>query len=125
MGATRERPHITRASLRQRIARLDWPGIERALDERGYATTPRLLSREECDALVHLYGDERRFRTRIDMARYRFGDGEYKYFATPLPPLVVALRDEVYRRLAPVATSPMRPCFSVHICRMRLVSRYG
>ncbi len=37
------------------------------------------------------------------MARFRFGVGEYKYFAAPLPPLVAALRAHLYRRLAPIA----------------------
>ncbi|HJQ82783.1 MAG TPA: 2OG-Fe(II) oxygenase [Candidatus Binatia bacterium] len=37
------------------------------------------------------------------MARYRFGVGEYKYFAAPLPAAVAALRTHVYRRLAPIA----------------------
>jgi hypothetical protein len=37
------------------------------------------------------------------MARYRFGVGEYKYFAEPLPRAVAALRTHVYRRLAPIA----------------------
>ena len=68
----------------------DWrawtgPALEAQLDERGYARTPPLLTQEECGALVELYGDERRFRSRVDMARYRFGVGEYQYFASPLP----------------------------------------
>ena len=37
------------------------------------------------------------------MARFRFGVGEYRYFARPLPPLVAALREHLYRHLAPVA----------------------
>ena len=37
------------------------------------------------------------------MAHYRFGVGEYKYFAAPLPEPVAALRTALYRRLAPVA----------------------
>ncbi len=37
------------------------------------------------------------------MARYRFGVGEYKYFAEPLPPIVRDLRAEAYRCLAPIA----------------------
>src|SRR5881396_2033305 len=72
--------------------------------EYGYAKTPPVLTPDECADLAALYGDEGRFRTRIDMARYRFGVGEYKYFAAPLPPLVVALRLHLYRRLAPVAS---------------------
>ena len=91
------------ASIGNRIARLDWPAIERSLDERGYATTPALLTGEECRRLVALYPDDRRFRTRIDMGRHRFGEGEYKYFAAPLPPLVAALRSQLYPRLVPTA----------------------
>ena len=91
------------ASIPGRIARLDWRAIEAALDEQGYATTAPLLEADECVALGRLFTDERRFRSRIDMARYRFGVGEYKYFAAPLPGPVAALRTELYRRLAPVA----------------------
>jgi hypothetical protein len=99
----REGRPIAHPSIKERIARLDWAAIERGLDERGSATTPALLSREECDELVRLFADDRRFRSRIDMARYRFGLGEYKYFAEPLPRTVAALRAHVYRRLVPVA----------------------
>ena len=91
------------ASIPDRIARLDWRALERGLDERGYATTPTLLTPEECRRLAALYGDERRFRTRVDMLRHRFGEGEYKYFAAPLPPLVAALRTRVYPHLAAIA----------------------
>ena len=37
------------------------------------------------------------------MARYRFGVGEYKYFAAPLPEPVATLREGLYPRLAPIA----------------------
>jgi hypothetical protein len=86
-----------------RLARLDWSAIAQSLDECGYATTPPLLDAGECAELIRLYTDERRFRSRIDMARYRFGVGEYRYFAEPLPRTVAALRTHVYRRLAPIA----------------------
>src|SRR5207244_12815808 len=84
------------------------PAIEAALYEQGYANTPPLLEAEECAALGSLFADERRFRSRIDMARYRFGVGEYKYFAAPLPEPVAALRTALYRRLAPVANRWMQ-----------------
>lgn len=90
-------------SLTARVARLDWASIERSLDERGYATTPPLLAAAECAELVALFAADRRFRSRIDMARHRFGEGEYKYFAEPLPRAVATLRTHVYRRLAPIA----------------------
>jgi hypothetical protein len=37
------------------------------------------------------------------MARYRFGEGEYQYFAEPLPPLVETLRRQLYEPLAVIA----------------------
>jgi hypothetical protein len=37
------------------------------------------------------------------MARFRFGVGEYQYFASPLPAIVQTLREELYARLAPIA----------------------
>ena len=86
-----------------RLERLDWQAIERDLWAFGYAHTPPLLTAHECAALIQLYDDDTRFRTRIDMARYRFGVGEYKYFAAPLPPLVEALRTHAYPPLAAIA----------------------
>lgn len=90
-------------TIKERLARLDWPALEQALWERGYAKTPAILTPSECAALVDMYADDTRFRSRIDMARYRFGVGEYKYFADPLPPLVQALRTHAYPPLAAVA----------------------
>jgi hypothetical protein len=52
-----------------------------------------------------LYDAEHLFRSRIDMKRFRFGEGEYKYFAYPLPPLVHALRESLYPRLAVIANA--------------------
>ncbi len=90
-------------SIAARLARLPWTEIEGELWERGYARTPPLLKPEECRRLVALYAEEARFRSRIEMARHRFGVGEYKYFANPLPPLVRALRTHAYPPLAKVA----------------------
>ncbi len=84
-------------------ARLDWEAIERALDQRGHAVTPPLLAPAECRAVGRMWRDEGRFRSHIDMARHRFGVGEYRYFAEPLPPVVARLRTWAYARLAPTA----------------------
>ncbi|MBI3030472.1 MAG: 2OG-Fe(II) oxygenase [Candidatus Rokubacteria bacterium] len=89
--------------LEERLASLDWKAIEGSLWGHGYAKTPPLLTAGECAELVALYGDEGRFRSRVDMARYRFGLGEYKYFADFLPTVVQALRVHAYPFLAPVA----------------------
>jgi uncharacterized protein len=39
------------------------------------------------------------FRSRIDMARYRFGRGEYQYFKNPLSSVDAQLRETPYRHL--------------------------
>jgi hypothetical protein len=90
-------------TIAERLARLDWPALEAGLWDQGWASAPAVLTREECDGLVRLYADEARFRSRVEMARHRFGEGDYKYFARPLPPLVEQLRVSTYPRLAGVA----------------------
>jgi hypothetical protein len=90
-------------SIRERLEGLDWKGIEAALAEWGYARTDAVLTPAECAGLVALYPDASRFRSRIDMARFRFGVGDYQYFADPLPPLVAALRRHAYPPLAAIA----------------------
>ncbi|MGE5244747.1 MAG: 2OG-Fe(II) oxygenase [Betaproteobacteria bacterium] len=86
-----------------RVSACDWPSIEGSLDAVGFAPLGSILTPADCDALAALYGDDSRFRSRIDMERFRFGVGEYKYFAAPLPPLIELLRRELYARLAPTA----------------------
>lgn len=90
-------------SAAARLARLDWTALEADLGAQGWARTPAVLGARECAALVRLWDEPQRFRARIDMARLRFGVGEYRYFAAPLPPLVAALREAAYARLAPIA----------------------
>jgi hypothetical protein len=87
-----------------RIAAVDWIQIERDLDQLGYALTGRLLSVDECASLVALYDNRECFRNRVDMTRFRYGEGEYKYFAYPLPELVAEMRDALYAKLAPIAS---------------------
>lgn len=85
------------------LAAIDWSAAQRAVDEIGCARLPRVLSPAECAEIAALYDDAARFRKRIEMDRHRFGSGEYKYFSAPLPPLVQALRHEVYPPLAAIA----------------------
>ena len=86
-----------------RLKALDWPGIEQALSEPGYAKIPQILTSDECRGLIRLYSDDTRFRKRIDMARHRLGVGDYKYFAAPLPSVVQELRTAAYPPLAAIA----------------------
>ena len=77
---------------------LDWEAVERLLDADGFTRVPAMLTPDQCVELAALYKDEARFRSRIDMTRFRFGVGEYKYFAPPLPAIVQTLREELYAR---------------------------
>jgi hypothetical protein len=94
-------------TVSERLGAEDWDRVEVALRERPYARLAARLTRAECEALVALYDDDRRFRSRVDMRRHRFGEGDYKYFARPLPPLVEDLRAKSYPPLARVANSWM------------------
>jgi hypothetical protein len=79
---------------------MDW---REELDEHGCALTAPLLTAEQCEEIAGLYDEVRRFRSTIDMARYRFGSGQYRYFDHPLPEVVAKLREEFYPQLLPVA----------------------
>jgi uncharacterized protein len=95
------------ASVTARIRRLAWSEVQSQLMANGFARLGQLLSREQCEALRGLYAESGHFRARIDMTRYRFGRGEYQYFAYPLPSLVVELREALYGQLASPATEWM------------------
>src|SRR5215203_4511243 len=88
-----------------RFARIDWPNVGDELDRRGAAVLERLLTPKECREIAALYVDETRYRSRIVMARHGFGQGEYKYFAYPLPASIEKLRTGLYPRLAPIANA--------------------
>ena len=90
-------------ALADRVRSVDWRAAEASLDAQGFATLPAILGADECAAVADLYQDASRFRSRIDMERFRFGVGEYKYFGSPLPEIVQSLRTELYARLAPTA----------------------
>jgi hypothetical protein len=92
------------ATVADRIDALDWAAVGDELDERGFALTDRILDEAECRDLAGLF-DGDGFRSTVDMARHRFGDGRYRYFDHPLPRPVQAARTGFYARLAPVANA--------------------
>ncbi|MEZ4240449.1 MAG: 2OG-Fe(II) oxygenase [Myxococcota bacterium] len=75
-----------------------------ALDADGFAVLPGLLDPDACRALAARY-DGDGFRSRVVMARHGFGQGEYRYFAYPLPDPVQALRTALWPPLAAVANA--------------------
>lgn len=85
------------------LAQLDWRAVETGLNATGAALIPALLGADECLELRTLYADDGLYRSTVVMARHGFGQGEYRYFAYPLPPLVQALRAALYPPLAEIA----------------------
>jgi uncharacterized protein len=81
----------------------DWDHVRQELDRYGCALTGPLLTPAEAENIKEIYKDDARFRATIDMARHRFGEGEYRYFREPLPEPVAGLRQALYPRLLPVA----------------------
>lgn len=86
-----------------RAAEADWTALAGEMDAYGSALTPPLLTKDECADISALYGEVERFRSTIDMERYRFGAGQYRYFAEPFPELVGELRAALYPHLLPIA----------------------
>jgi uncharacterized protein len=86
-----------------RVDSVDWDGVAAELDEFGGALLPRLITGSEAAAVRDLYDDESHFRATIDMARYRFGAGQYRYFRTPYPEPIRRLKAGLYPRLLPIA----------------------
>ncbi|MGD3110759.1 2OG-Fe(II) oxygenase [Streptomyces sp. YGL11-2] len=99
MPATTTRPAV----LADRVAAADWTALAGELDSLGCALTPQLLTPADFRGLSGLYDEPGRFRSTVDMARHRFGAGQYRYFADPLPEPVQALREAFYPYLLRIA----------------------
>ncbi|CAM4460890.1 2OG-Fe(II) oxygenase [Paenibacillus tarimensis] len=89
--------------LNGHIPAIDWTSVGAMINEQGFALLPGLLDEDQCQQLINTYDDESLFRKTIQMARYRFGEGEYKYYQAPLPPLIEQLRNGIYPELAKLA----------------------
>lgn len=80
-----------------------WSTLSDEVTESGVAVLPGLLDQEACARIAALYDEPQHFRSHVRMARYGFGQGEYRYFAYPLAPWLTELRAGLYSRLAPIA----------------------
>ena len=89
--------------IADRVDGVPWTDIGAALDDVGVAPTGSLLTVGECRGLIDIYGDDARFRSTIDMAQHRFGEGQYRYFDHPLPEVVSELRAAIWPHLLPIA----------------------
>src|SRR6186713_2323627 len=89
------------------LEHMDWTPIYESLNKKGFGIIPGVLSPEECKHLSGLYDDDYLYRSTINMQRYRFGKGEYKYFNYPLPPTIQTLREIIYSPLSLLANEWM------------------
>jgi uncharacterized protein len=94
---------LTDDPWRQRVDSGDWNAITAELNDLGGALLPRLLTPAEAAEIRGLYDQARYFRSTVNMGRHRFGEGEYRYFATPYPEPVERLKQALYPRLLPIA----------------------
>jgi hypothetical protein len=85
------------------VIEMDWANVSESLNERGFALIPETVSKTECAELISLYPSQDLYRNVINMQRYRFGQGEYKYFSYPLPSQVQHLRELFYGPLSSIA----------------------
>ncbi|HTZ25832.1 MAG TPA: 2OG-Fe(II) oxygenase [Streptosporangiaceae bacterium] len=90
-------------SWAQRVDGADWTAVTAEVNDVGCALMPRLLTAAECAGIAGLYDRGELFRSTVEMARHRFGEGEYKYFARPFPEPVERLKQALYPRLLPIA----------------------
>ena len=84
---------------------MDWRPIVEEVERIGHAVTPTpLLAKGDCDRLCAGFENDGLFRSTVDMARHRFGEGVYRYYRYPLPEAVERLRQEAYPALAGLAS---------------------
>jgi uncharacterized protein len=94
---------VTTDPWADRVDGANWERITAEVNALGCALTPQLMTPDECGAVAKLYESEGYFRSTIDMIRYRFGEGEYRYFRRPFPEPIEPLKQALYPRLLPIA----------------------
>ncbi len=91
------------ASIVERVNRLDWNALAESLFACGFAMTPAVLSRTECEEIASMFDRDELYRKTINMSQKKFGSGFYKYFKYPLPEPIGELREAIYKHVAPIA----------------------
>lgn len=94
--------------MKEVIEQLDWDIISGQLDEHSYVLVKQVITADACDQIAKGYNQENLYRKTINMERYRFGQGEYKYFDYPLPLVIDQIRRSVYPYLVSIANNWMK-----------------
>jgi hypothetical protein len=91
-----------------KIACINWEETAECMHDKGFALIPGFLNDEQCESLKTDYSRTDGFRKTVVMERYRFGQGEYKYYDYPLPQIIQSIREQMYGKLAPIANDWMK-----------------
>ncbi|RDY60103.1 2OG-Fe(II) oxygenase [Flagellimonas nanhaiensis] len=86
----------------------DWVSVQKEIYKKGYALVENVLNSNTCDQLIEGFQDSTLYRKTVEMERYRFGSGTYKYFKYPLPETISEIREFVYPKLVPIANQWMK-----------------
>ncbi|WP_420321220.1 2OG-Fe(II) oxygenase [Flagellimonas sp.] len=94
--------------LKRKLDGIPWENVQQELHQQGYSVIENVLDNQSCSALIKNFENDKLYRKEVDMERFRFGKGKYKYFKYPLPDLIRQLREYVYPKLVPVANLWMK-----------------
>ncbi len=72
---------------------------KQSLQSEGFCVVKNVLKPETCLLLRELYAKDQHYRSTIDMQRYNFGRGQYRYFNYPFPEIISRLRRYFYENL--------------------------
>jgi len=94
-----------RGATRAALSAVVWDELERDLHANGHAVARGVFSAARCAEVRSWYAQSDLFRSKVVMGRHGFGQGEYQYFAYPLPSLIEDMRHALYERLSPIANA--------------------
>ena len=95
--------HPAAATWRDRVEAADWDAVRADLERYGCGLIGRLLTAGEAARDRRALRRRLPLRSTVNMGRYRFGEGEYRYFTPPFPDAVAGLRQALYPKLLPIA----------------------
>ncbi|MEX0316082.1 MAG: 2OG-Fe(II) oxygenase [Allomuricauda sp.] len=94
-------------NLERNLEGISWENVQQELYEQGYSVIENVLDDQHCNALIEAFENGPLYRKEVDMERFRFGKGRYKYFKYPLPDVIERIREYTYPKLVSVANQWM------------------
>jgi hypothetical protein len=87
------------SDLTENLRTIDWTATEQSLDSHGYAILDRILEPADCEGIRGLWARADLFRSTVVMGDHVYGEGEYRYFASPIPAFLHSLLSLTYPHL--------------------------